>query len=198
MDCCRNSLVGCSKQPHEAGDIQGGEATCSKLRISWVVLQVGHGPGCWGPDATRDKGTPPEADSALGPAPTHICFRAAICLDVAGGQQLAGPHLPGPGWAVFLSCCSTLAQTPSIPSALTTVLPFGKGCGRNASPHPSALTVSPLRCEVLASWETLTQICLCRSFLLPPEHPLTLPKKPFVKSHLHAAVCPFILPFIFF
>lgn len=165
-------------------------------------LLGGFASGTWprllGARCHKGQGNTSRSRQCPGPSPTHICFRAAICLDVAGGQQLAGPHLPGPGWAVFLSCCSTLAQTPSIPSALTTVLPFGKGCGRNASPHPSSLTVSPLRCEVLASWETLTQICLCRSFLLPPEHPLTLPKKPFVKSHLHAAVCPFILPFIFF
>lgn len=102
MGCCRNSLVGCSKQPHEAGDIQGGEATCSKLRISWVVLQVGQGPGSWGPDATRDKGTPPEADSALGPAPTHICFQAAICPDVAGGATAGWPP-PSRPWVSSLS-----------------------------------------------------------------------------------------------
>lgn len=129
MDCCRNSLVGSSKQPHEAGDTQGGEATCSKLRISWVILQVGRGPGSGGPGATRDKGTHPEADSALGPAPTHICFPAAICPGVAGGQHLAGPHLPGPVWAIFLSYCSSRAQTSSIPSTLTAVLPFGRGFG---------------------------------------------------------------------
>lgn len=70
--------------------------TCPKLRISWVVCK-------WdmaqvvGARCHKGQGTPPEADSALGPAPTHICFRAAICPDVAGGQQLAGPHLPSPG-----------------------------------------------------------------------------------------------------
>ena len=97
---------------------------------------------------------------------------------------------------------SFLLQQPGTdllhPFHLDHCAPLRQRFWRNTSPYPSALTIFPLRCEVPASWEALTQICLHCGFLLPPEHPLTLPKQPFVKSHLHAAICPFVLPFIFF
>lgn len=125
----------------------------------------------------KGQGNTSQSDSALGPAPTHICFRAAICPDVAGGQQLVGPHLPSPMWAVFLSCCSCPAQTPSIPSTLTTVLPFGKGCGQNTSPLPihthslasktlSSLLLGDPDSNLSAPWfpaSSLNILCFCQS-----------------------------------
>lgn len=89
----------------------------------------------------------------------------------------AGWPPPSPVWAVFLSCCSCPAQTPSIPSTLTTVLPFGKGCGHDTSPLPihthslafemlSSLLLGDPDSNLSAPWfpaSSLNILCSCQS-----------------------------------